>query len=115
MHRRVVGKKSRDNIDVSKDNRGLNYGNKISEDDLDKVRNHISSFPVMESHYSRASSKRLYLESGCSQSKMYDLYVEMMREKYKNSTPGRIKLSKYKEVFCTDFNLSVHCPKKRCM
>lgn len=48
---------------------------KVTKDEvLDNVRNHIMSFPVMESHYSRRDSSKLYLEANLSKQKMYRLY-----------------------------------------
>lgn len=52
-----------------------------------KVMEHISRFPVIESHYCRESSQRHYLEQGLSVAKMYELYKE-------------------------DFNLAFYQPKK---
>ena len=40
------------------------------------IRQHIESFPVIDSHYIRAESTRKYLENGLSISKMHRLYLE---------------------------------------
>ena len=40
------------------------------------VKDHIKSFPIMESHHVRARSNRQYLSSSLSLHKMFDLYLE---------------------------------------
>lgn len=106
----TVIQKARNGLDVGKDNRGKNLSNNISEDDLKLVRDHIASFPTLESHYSRASTSKQYLSQEYSQSKMYDLYKEKMESEHPNLTP--VKISKYKDIFCTEFNIAIHQPKK---
>lgn len=106
----IVINKSRMGKDVCEDNRGKNVSNKISEVDLNLVRAHIESFPKMESHYSRASSTKQYLSEEYSQQKMYDLYMEKMKQEHPTLTP--VKISKYKDIFCTEFNIEIHQPKK---
>ena len=72
---------------------------------------HITSFPTVESHYCRAKTNRNYLDSTLNQQKMYDLYVEKCTESMR--TP--VKLSYYKYLFKTEFNLAFHRPKSdRC-
>jgi len=41
-----------------------------------RVMDHISRFPTVESHYCRVSSLRQYLEAGLSLSQMHRLYVD---------------------------------------
>ncbi len=82
--------------------------NKIPEETIDKVRKHIDSFPAMPSHYSRKDSKREYLAHDLSIQKMYYMYEEKCREQ--NEIP--VKLSMYRRVFNTEFNLGFHRPKK---
>ena len=45
-----------------------------SNEKLEMVRNHIKSFPVVESHYCRAKSNNKYLDGSLTLTKMYDLY-----------------------------------------
>ena len=47
------------------------------------ARDHLASFPVMDSHYCRENTSRKYLEKGLSINKMYLLFKEEMREKMK--------------------------------
>ena len=52
--------------------------NKTGEHDLTFVKEHISSFPQYESHYSRrANPHRKYLSPDLSAAKMYGLYKEL--------------------------------------
>lgn len=53
--------------------------NKVTSDEKKtSVRNHIRSFPHIESHYCRSSSKCHYLDPGLSIAKMYRLYTQRM-------------------------------------
>lgn len=51
-----------------------NRPNTISNDHVDFIKQHIASFPVVESHYCRKDSKRMYLSPDLSLPKMYTLY-----------------------------------------
>ena len=44
------------------------------------VRDHIQSFPTVESHYCRKKSQRLYLDSKLTIQRMYELYVEKCKQ-----------------------------------
>jgi hypothetical protein len=78
---------------------------------LEGVRAHINSFPVVESHYCRAESSKLYLDPQLSVAEMHRLFLES--DWYDESNP--IPLHKYREVFANEFNLGFHHPKKdRC-
>ena len=78
--------------------------NKTSDEMLDGVRAHIESFPRIESHYCRKSSKRQYLSPLLSVGKMFDLY--------KADNPSHVSLHVYRAVFNTEYNLGFHTPKK---
>lgn len=106
----IVKQKQRNNIDVGFDSRGKGKTNNTSTETLDLVRLHIQLFPLLESHYGRKDSKRLYLSADLNQSKMYDLYVEYMEKNY--SGKEIVPASMYKHIFCTEFNISFHVPKK---
>ena len=93
------------------DGRGTNTKKGFSKEVKGHIRRYIKSFPVMESHYCRADSKKQYLEAGLSITKMYELYVEFCSEQ--GITP--VKRSYYRYIFCSEFNLDFHQPKKdRC-
>ena len=72
------------------------------------VKEHINSFPLVESHYIRKTIKRKYQSPGLSMQKMYDLYIEYC--KAKDDIPVKSKV--HRKIFCTEFNISFHTPKK---
>lgn len=84
--------------------KGKNQIKVISNDAKDEIRNHIKSFPVVESHYCRASSRKTYLESNLNLTKMYALYVESVER------PQKIHV--YRKIFDYEFNIAFHKPKK---
>lgn len=62
---------------VSDDKRGLDSpANKTSEQKLKEVQDHINSFPLYESHYTRRKSTRKYLPPHLNLQIMYKLYCE---------------------------------------
>ena len=76
---------------------------------LQFVEQHIRSFPVNDSHYTRSHSEcRQYLAANLNIRKMYELYVE----KCKSVKQDPVKYWCYREVFNTRFNLSFHQPRK---
>jgi len=96
---------------LTADCRGKHPKRKISEESKNRVRRHIESFPTVESHYTRASSKRLYLESQLNIEKLYDLYVACCNKD--GEIP--VKSSYYRNIFVTEYNLDFHVPKSdRC-
>lgn len=82
------------------------------------IRQHIESFPVVDSHYIRSESTRKYLENGLSISKMHRLYLEWIKEKPFTSTQDnydniiKVTLRQYTDIFNNEFNLSFFKPKK---
>ena len=73
------------------------------------VRQHIATFPAMESHYCRQShsSQRKFLDSTLNVDRMYQTYAASMKEHVQP-----VSSSLYRDIFNTDFNLSFHTPKK---
>lgn len=60
---------------VNLDKRGKKISqNKISDDRLTRVIDHINSFPSYESHYTRKLNDKKYLASNLNLQKMYELY-----------------------------------------
>ena len=90
------------------DQRGKMPCNRHSDDDVLYVRSHIESFPTMDPHYVRKSSKRKYLESSLNITIMYELYKKKCE--LENRIP--LKRSTYRNIFCEQYNLSFHVPKK---
>ena len=77
----VVLDKVRDSpMGFIKDKRGQHVpGNKTIDEKHDEVVQHISSFPVMASHYCRKSSNKLYLASDLNVSITYILYCDFIQ------------------------------------
>ncbi|KAK7475710.1 hypothetical protein BaRGS_00033032 [Batillaria attramentaria] len=82
--------------------------NKYSDDAVNRAKEHIASFPVVESHYTRKDTQRLYLSSELTLSKMYELYLEQCQQENQQPVSNR----KYREIFTHNFNYSFHQPKK---
>ena len=83
--------------------------NKITPAMKKKVKDHIKSFPVMKSHYSRNKNKRRrYLSPLLSIVEMHRLYVQEHEGQVANP---RVKYSYYAKVFNEEFNLSFGYPK----
>ncbi|CAG9823884.1 unnamed protein product [Phaedon cochleariae] len=83
---------------------------RIPADILQKIHTHIQSFPCVPSHYTRANSKRQYLEPHLSVKKMYVDCTESLPEDVKPCS-----LQTYRNIFNTEYNLGFHHPKNdRC-
>lgn len=105
----TVMKKTLDTGVVEEDKRGFTPApNKISENRKEIVRSHINSIQVIESHYCRTASKRMYLPSGLSENRLYQDYLKYCEEH--NETP--VTSSFYKHIFTTEYNYGFHRPKK---
>ena len=91
--------------------KGVNTKKVVQDSELQLVRDHINSFPRVQSHYHRAKTSREYMEAKLNLAKMYDLYKEECRAK--NQKP--VKVHVYRDVFNSDFNIAFMKPKKdRC-
>ena len=93
------------------DNRGKHHNRpfEVTERMKDIAREHIKSFPVMESHYCRKDSKKNYLEEGLTLPLMYDMYLIEMKKRGEKCVSEQI----YKEtIFKREFNYSFFFPKK---
>lgn len=105
----VVKRRLITNTGVSpKDQRGKHTpSNKTDEVVLQKVIDHINSFPKYSSHYSRAKNpSKKYLSSDLNVQQMYDLYAEKIKKE--GETP--VKVTFYRHIFNTKFNLSFKKP-----
>jgi len=78
----------------------------LSEAQKESVREHIRSFPVIDSHYCRKKTQRQYLENGLTISKMHRLYLEIPH------TVKPVKRTSYAQIFNKEFNLGFHQPRK---
>lgn len=81
---------------------------KISDNDCEFVKEHISSFPKLKPHYNRHDSTRDYLDKALNLRSMYSMYEECCEQH------GRapVKEHKYRQIFHENFNLTFHRPKK---
>jgi len=59
--------------------------NRTDESNTEAVKQHIRSFPTVESLYCRKDTQRLYLDSKLTVQKMYDLYTEKCRNEFDDS------------------------------
>jgi hypothetical protein len=84
--------------------RGKNV-KQVSSESAQTVLDHINSFPRFESHYSRSSIQRQYLDPNLSVLSTYFMYCS-------NYDIPPVKLHTYREIFTTKFNLGFHCPRK---
>lgn len=72
------------------------------------IKEHIESFPVMESHYCRTDTNKKYLEPGLNIVKMYELY----KKKCEDLGVDPVHMQTYRVIFCTEFNLGFFHPRK---
>ena len=91
----------------STDKRGkhISHHNNIPDDITEGIRKHIKSFPTMESHYCRKTSKKQYPAQDLNMGTL------CKQERDSKNEPA-VKESKYREIFCTEFNHSFFEPKK---
>jgi len=98
---------------------GKHVKRSTSCNDQESVRDHINSYPRVESHYCRADSKREYLEVGLTVTRMYDMFCEQRSaQRSRNGLEDEIenvKIHTYRRIFCNEFNIAFQMPKKdRC-
>ena len=82
-------------------------GRKLADEKVNLIKNHIKSFPVMESHCIREQTKRKYLSSNLNLCKMYDLFLKKHAD-----IENLPKICSYTKIFLEKFNLGFHKPKK---
>lgn len=81
--------------------RGTTKNRKYGENVIE-VKNHIKSFPIMESHYVRKRCQRSFMSSELNLSKLYFLYTQ--------SNPTTLVGEKtYQNIFNTCFNIGLQC------
>lgn len=78
--------------------------NKTSENLLQKVRQHIESFPKVEGHYARHDSNRQYLGTELNITRMCALY----KEKYDEDGEEIVGPQIYRRVFNEEYSFSFH-------
>ena len=110
----VLCEKIASGIFFSGDDRGKhkNRPHAIAEELKAQVREHISSFPCRESHYSRSDNKgRKYLPEGLSIARMYLLYLEKYDPDLKEEDQPQVKEWLYRKIFNEEYNISFGYPR----
>ena len=110
MYRTAYSKKNKAGATglIDDDMRGkhLNRPHRYPGEVLNLIRAHIKSFPSVDSHYCRESTKKEYfLESGLNLSKMCRMLNDIVKAKDVNID---VSLNKYHEIFDEDFNIGFH-------
>ena len=112
----VISTKLVSGVLFSGDNRGLHGSrpNAIRDEVKTQVREHIESFPVRESHYSRQDNlKRRYLPENLSIARMYRLFLEKYEPEV-NEEDGEkphVKEWLYRKIFNEEYNFGFGYPR----
>ena len=113
---KVVLKNKTESCSIIGDLRGKHPPkNKLDDITVERVLEHLNSFPRTESHYCRKSSSKEYIEDSSSfnlltLNKMYELYKEFIKERYGDD--ARIVSQTFYEQKFRSLNLKIHRPKK---
>lgn len=88
---------------------GRSPKNKIPDDRIRFVKQHIDGFPRIEPHYCRKKSQKQYLSP--------ELNIRQMHRLYRDDFCLRMKIiplkeHKYRSIFITEYNLKCFVPKK---
>jgi len=106
---RTILKKTTESGTIEKDGRGKAGGkNKIDEETINRIKDHIMMFRTIDSHYVRKESKCEYLSEHLSVAEMHRLYIQWCEEH--GHQPQQYLI--YYEVFKSSFNLKFQQPKK---
>lgn len=108
IHKALEGRDSSGAF-VESDKRGKSESaNKTDENIRKQIKEHIESFPSVQSHYTRKDSRRRYLAQSLTITKMYHLYKEKMQSQNLNAASEKV----YRRIFCDEYNLAFFKPKK---
>lgn len=83
-------------------------GDRVSKKSVlkkESVRIFIGNLKGNESHYNRKKSKRIYLQSDLSIRKLCNMYNSST-----NNPNLQVKLSMFRRIFCTEFNIGFRSP-----
>ncbi|CAG5044313.1 unnamed protein product [Parnassius apollo] len=97
---------------IAGDLRGRHNNRKslIPNEVKESVRDHISLIPIVDSHYVRKRTSKLYFEETLTYPALYRLYVDWMKE---NRPLKQVANSRqYKAIFYNEYNIEFHKPKK---
>lgn len=81
---------------------------KLDPELINKICEHINSFPRTESHYLRSKTSREFIDGTLTIAEMWRLFVAKCQD---NNIPS-CKFSTYSYIFNTKFNIGFHIPKK---
>lgn len=105
---RSAANKHSSNGALEQDKRGKHQpSNKLPQNVETFIRNQILSFPAVESHYCRQSSKKKYLDPCLNISIMYRMYKELCH----TENVKIVTFEKYRQIF-SEYNLGFFKPKK---
>ncbi|KAJ8937978.1 hypothetical protein NQ314_011640 [Rhamnusium bicolor] len=94
---------------LGSENRGKHNKHKVVPDDIKNgIREHISSIPKIESHYTRAHSEKVYIEGGKTITQLYRDY----RTECEESEKPFGCLTMYRKIFNYEYNIAFFIPKK---
>lgn len=100
------------NPDPPRDGRGLhdNRPRKTDKDTLEKVHNHIKSFPSRYNHYSLTKTNKVYLSENLNIKQMHEMFLLVHPEEACN-----VSYENYRTILNRDFNISFGYPRSdRC-
>lgn len=87
----------------------------IKDNVKDQIKQHIESFPIVNSHYTREYSKKKFLDSNVSISKMHRLYLEWVENNssVKDSKILNVTFRQYSDIFNNEYNYAFFQTKER--
>lgn len=81
-----------------------NRPNKLRDETVARIKEHISSFQSRNSHYSLKKSERIYLDESLNIQKIFDLF----KDKYSEYP---VSYESYRSIFNNNFNISFGYPR----
>ena len=93
-------------------------GNKFSQETRKRALDHLNSFPKVESHYTRKSSTKLYIQDSSNfgkltVSRMHELYMQEIDKESKEKGENKVAVG---YIYCfnlfQELNIAIHKPKK---
>lgn len=90
--------------------RHRNCPNKLGDNILNSVKDHINALAPVDAHYGRKYSTKKYLDGQLSYKRLHSLYLEWFNEqKYGNK---KATLRQYQDIVNSNFNIAFYIPKK---
>lgn len=92
-------------LQICEEDIGIRPMNEIKENMKILIRDHILSFPAIESHCARKDSAKKYLSSDLNIANMFRLF----KKKFPDSNVAE---RQYRDYFVSQFNINFHLPRK---